>query len=144
MMERQPHDPYMDLVHAYMADLGMFPTGFRANDDDDVLDAVFQFPEHAVSEDEWPDGVFLSWTSSDGWTLTDRGNRTSYPLGVDPYSPPDVVAALTRARLAGRPDLAITRTENWDLCEMTSAAVDAWARAERPVRPAETPTATPD
>ncbi|MFG2657082.1 hypothetical protein [Streptomyces sp. NPDC048425] len=73
MMERVPHDPYMDLVHAHMADLGMFPTGFRSSDDDDVLDALFEFPEHAVSEDEWPDEVYLSWTSGDGWTLTDRG-----------------------------------------------------------------------
>ncbi|MET7845926.1 hypothetical protein ABZT45_47085 [Streptomyces sp. NPDC005356] len=119
----------MDLVHAHMADLGMFPTGFRTSDDDDVLDAVFEFPDHAVSEDEWPDGVFLSWTSSDGWTLMDRGNRTSYPLGIDPYSPPAVVAAITSARLAGRSDLTITRPETWDLREMISAEVDAWGQS---------------
>ncbi|MET7843575.1 hypothetical protein ABZT45_34235 [Streptomyces sp. NPDC005356] len=116
----------MDLVHAHMADLGMFPAGFRSSDDDDVLDAVFEFPEHAVSEDEWPDGVYLSWTSGEGWTLTDRGNRASFPLGVDPYSRPDVVAAITRARLAGRPDLTIIRSETWDLRATISAEVEAW------------------
>ncbi|MFS7873535.1 hypothetical protein ACEYXF_09365 [Streptomyces asiaticus] len=127
MMERLPHDPYMGLVHAHFADLGMFPTGFRTSDDDDVLDAVFQFPDHAVSEDEWPDGVYLSWTSSDGWALIDRdGSRTAYPLGLDPYSAPDVVAAITRARLAGRPDLTAARSEDWDLRGPISEAVEAW------------------
>ncbi|MET7931273.1 hypothetical protein ABZT43_47080 [Streptomyces sp. NPDC005349] len=63
-----------------------------------MLDAVFEFPDHAVPEDEWPDGAYLSWTSSDGWTLTDRGNRTSCPLDIAPYSRPDVVAAIPRPR----------------------------------------------
>ncbi|MFJ7063728.1 hypothetical protein ACIQVA_39860 [Streptomyces microflavus] len=47
-----PHDPYMDLVHAEFSDLGMFPSGFRTGDPDGELDAVFEFQDHAVSEDE--------------------------------------------------------------------------------------------
>lgn len=126
-MTTLPHDPYMDLVHAHLADLGMFPTGFRTDDPDgEQLDAVFEFPENSVSDDEWPDGVYLSWTSSDGWALTDTGNsRTTYPLDIDPYSKPSAVAAVTRARLAGRPDPAIGDTD-WDLRGPITEAVDAW------------------
>lgn len=122
-----PHAPYMDLVHAHLADLGMFPTGFRTDDPDgEQLDAVFEFPENSVSDDEWPDGVYLSWTSSNGWALVDTGSsRTTYPLGIDAYSKPAVVAAFTRARLAGRPDPDLGPTD-WDLRSSFATAVDAW------------------
>jgi hypothetical protein len=122
-----PHDPYMDLVHARLSDLGMFPTGFRTDDPDgEQLDAVFEFPDNSVSDDEWPDGVYLSWTSSDGWALTDTGSsRTTYPLNIDPYSDPAAVAAVTRARLAGRPELDLGSTD-WDLRELISESVNAW------------------
>jgi hypothetical protein len=129
MTDHLPHDPYMDLVHAALADLGMTPSGFRTSDDDEELDATFEFPDHSVSDDEWPDGVYLSWTRSDGWTLTDRGaSRTSYPLGVGQFGSPAAVAATTRARLAGRADLVgIGRSEDWDLRGPISEAVSAWA-----------------
>lgn len=122
-----PQDPYMNLVHAHFSDLGMFPAGFRTDDPDgELLDAVFEFHDEAVSEDEWPDGVYLSWTSSDGWALTDTGSsRTIYPLDIDPYSAPAAVAAITRARLAGQPDPDIGSTD-WDLRKSISAEVNSW------------------
>lgn len=126
-MTTLPHDSYMDLVHAHLADLGMFPAGFRTDDPDgEQLDAVFEFPENSVSDDEWPDGVYLSWTSSDGWALVDTGaSRTAYPLGIDAYSKPAAVAALTRTRLAGRSDPDLGSTD-WDLRSLLVAEVDAW------------------
>lgn len=128
-----PHDPYMDLVHATFSDLGMFPTALRTDDPDGELDAVFQFPDHAVNDDEWPDGVYLSWTSSDGWTLTDTGNsRTTYPLGIDAYSKPDAVCAITHARLAGHPDPDVGST-TWDLGRDIATSVSAWIDQETAV-----------
>lgn len=124
-----PHDPYMDQVHAHLSDLGIFPTGFRTDEPEGAeLDAVFALPDHAVAEDEWPDGVYLSWTSSDGWALTDTGSsRTAYPLDIDPYSHPAAVAAITRARLAGQPDPEDIPT-TWTLRAETETAVDSWRR----------------
>lgn len=127
MKERLPHDPYMDIVHAHFSDLGMFPSGFRTDDPDgQELDATFEFQDEAVSEDEWPDGVYLSWTSSDGWALTDTGsNRTAYPLELDWLAAPAAVAARARARLAGTPD-PDAGTVAWDLREAFAAEIGDW------------------
>ncbi|WP_328907999.1 hypothetical protein OG230_36220 [Streptomyces sp. NBC_00234] len=66
----------------------------------------------------------LSWTSSDGWALTDTGpNRTAYPLDLDPYAAPAAVAA--RARLAGTPD-PNAGTAAWDLREAFAAEIGDW------------------
>ncbi|MFI1532794.1 hypothetical protein [Streptomyces griseus] len=127
MTTRLPHDPYMDLVHAELSDLGIWPIGFRTDDPDgQELDATFEFRDEAVSEDEWPDGVYLSWTSSDGWALTDTGSsRTAYPLDLDPYAAPAAVATRAHARLAGTPDPAVGSTD-WDLKEPIATSVNEW------------------
>lgn len=133
MKERLPHDPYMDIVHAHFSDLGMFPAGFRTDDPDgQELDAVFEFHDEAVSEDEWPDGVYLSWTSCDGWALTNTGpNRSIYPLDLDLYAAPAAVAAHTRARLAGTPDPEAGPTD-WNLREAFAAEIGEWMDQREP------------
>lgn len=126
-----PHDSYMDLVHAHLSDLGIFPAGFwTETPDGDELVGVFEFPDHAISHDEWPDDVYLSWTQFDGWVLTSRGaNRTAYPLDLDTYSTPASVAALVRSQLAGTPPGPADPDIRGVHCVMNTAVqeVDGWA-----------------
>jgi hypothetical protein len=121
-----PHGPYMDVVHAALADEGITPWMWISCPDGSQLDAVFEFADRDVDEDQWPDGVYLGWDQHSGWTMTTTGSsRTQYDLTVHPYGKPQDVAAVVAAQLRGRPvpqvaagpwpgDTTAAEVEEWD------------------------------
>lgn len=123
MTDVLPHDPYMDLVHACLADQGITPRMWTSTPDGEQLDAVFEFED--PDSDEWPDGVFLGWDQHGGWALTDTGSsRTQYPLDLDTYARPQDVAAVVAAQLRGQTAPAVPGGP-WAQ-DTTAAAVTAW------------------
>ena len=120
-----PHGPYMDLVHACLADEGITPRMWLSTPDGEQLDAVYEFDDRYLDEDEWPDGVYLAWNQNDGWVLTDTGSsRSQYPLKLHTYARPQDVATIVAAQLRGQPTPTVP-CGPW-AHDITAEAVAAW------------------
>lgn len=118
-----PHDGYVDSVAHYLTSLGHEPTQqWTTSPDGEQLDGVIEIGDTA-SPDLWTGRVWLGWDQRDGWSLCDD-TRTLFPLDLDTYAAPEVVAVRAADRLTGRPDSAVD--EGWDGAEALAEEVRKW------------------
>lgn len=125
-----PHDDYIDAVAHQLAMLGHEPAQqWTESPDGEQLDGVIFFRRRDANPDLWTGNVWLGWDQRTGWALCDNETRTLFPLDIDTYAAPEVVAARAAERLTGRPDTAVG--EDWDDAEALAEAVRAWEKEGR-------------
>lgn len=118
-----PHDNYIDAVGHHLTRLGHEPAQWWTTaPDGEQLDGVIIFGDTA-NPDLWTGKVWLGWDQRAGWSLCDD-SRTLFPLDLDTYAAPEVVAVRAVDRLTGRPDTDVG--EDWDGAEALVEAVRAW------------------
>lgn len=133
-----PHDDYIDSV-AYCLTRRYHEPGqwWTTTPDGEQLDGVIVFG-NTVNRDLWPGRTWLGWDQRAGWALCDDTTRTLYPLDLDTYAAPEVVAVRAAERLTGRPDRIVGEDwndadEGWDGAEKLAEAVRKWeSGAEQP------------
>lgn len=122
-----PHDDYIEDVAHRLASLGHDPEQWwTTTPDGEQLDGVIFID--TANRDLWPGKVYLGWDQRDGWALCEveqgTGARTLYPLDLDTFAAPEVVAVRAADRLTGRPDTDVD--ESWDGAEALAEAVRKW------------------
>lgn len=127
-----PHDAYIGLVADALATYDAAPARYDTTTSDGLLlEAYFtDWPEDAVDNETWPEGVVLGWDHHSGWVLIDQqADRTIYPLDegcVGVYANPGQVAASAANALRGHAHTGPICTPGlWDSRPL-EAAVQAW------------------
>lgn len=126
-----PHDDYINAVAHRLARLYHEPgQWWTTTPDGEQLDGVIVFSGTANRE-LWPGRVWLGWDQRVGWALCDDTTRTLYPLDLQIYAAPEVVASRADDRLTGRPDRIAGEDCDWDGAEELAEAVRAWEKEGR-------------
>lgn len=120
-----PHDAYIDAVAHHLTNLGHEPSQWwTTTPDGEQLDGVVFFRRSTPNPDLWTGNVWLGWDQRAGWALCDNETRTLFPLDLDTYAAPEVVAVRAADRLTGRPDTVAGK--DWDGAEALAEAVRKW------------------
>lgn len=125
-----PHDGYIDAVAYRLTRLYHEPKQWwTTTPDGQQLDGVIMLGDTANPK-LWSPRVWLGWDQYSGWALCDD-TRTLFPLDLDTYAAPEVVAVRAVDRLTGRPDTIAGEDwndadEDWDGAEALAEAIRAW------------------